>query len=149
MSSEPTRPRALSEVGPELTADLDRDDLSRLVRQVNDSGVSYQQMADRAAAEGHVISKPYFQKLATKATKSAPSPDQLRAIAAGLRKPITIVRAAAAVQFLEFESRELAGYGDSVKVIVAHLAGMTEAEVNRWRTMIEADERARREQQSD
>jgi hypothetical protein len=32
-----------------------------------------------------------------------------------------------------------------VRIIVGHLAGMPEAELRRWRAMIEADERARRE----
>ncbi|MDG9701729.1 hypothetical protein [Streptomyces sp. DH37] len=131
---------------PEAARDIDRDDLSRLVREVNDAGVSFQQMADRAAAAGEKGSKPYFQKLATNAVATAPSPDLLRGIAAGLRKPLTVVQRAAAVQFLDYQATELSGYDDDVRVIVAHLAGMEKIERKRWLAMIEASERAAREE---
>lgn len=147
MSSEPTRPRLMGDdVSAKLTADLDRDDLSRLVREANDAGLSFQQMADRAAAAGAPISKPYFQKMATNQVVAAPSPDRLRGFAAGIGRPLRIVQEAAAVQYLQYEPRELSGYGTEVQVVIAHLAGMSEGEVRRWRALIEADERARREQ---
>ncbi|HCA85502.1 MAG TPA: hypothetical protein DEQ61_08415 [Streptomyces sp.] len=127
---------------PDAARDLDRDDLSRLVREVNADGrgVSYQEMADRSAADGHPVSKPYFQKLATNAVSSAPSPDRLYGIAAGLRKPVPVVQRAAAVQYLDYQATELSGYDDDVRVIVAHLAGMRAGEKRRWRAMIEAAE---------
>ena len=131
---------------PEDLADMDRDDLSRLVRDVNDAGVSFQQMANRASEAGLPGSKPYFQKLATNSVATAPSPDLLRGIAAGLRKPLTIVQRAAARQFLDYQATELAGYDEDVRVIVAHLAGMEPAERKRWLAMIEASERAAREE---
>ena len=127
-----------------LVRDMDRDELSRLVREVNDAGISYQQMADRARAAGHALSKPYFQKMATNAVTAAPTPDRLRALAAGLGKPLPVVQRAAAVQYLEYQATELAGYDEDVRVIVAHLAGMEKAERRRWQAMIEADERAKR-----
>lgn len=129
-----------------LVRDMDRDELSRLVREVNDDGrgVSYQQMADRADAAGYQVSKPYFQKLATNSVTQAPNPDRLRGIAAGLERPLSIVQRAAAVQYLEYRATELAGYDDDIRVIVAHLAGMEKGERRRWQAMIEADERAKR-----
>lgn len=128
-----------------LVRDMDRDELSRLVREVNDAGISYQQMADRARAGGYPLSKPYFQKMATNAVTAAPTPDRLRALAAGLGKPLPVVQRAAAVQYLEYRATELAGYDEDVRVIVAHLAGMEKAERRRWQAMIEADERAKRD----
>lgn len=129
-----------------LIRDMDRDALSRLVREANDDGrgASYQVMADRAAAAGHPLSKPYFQKLATNAVTQAPSPDRLRGIAAGLQRPLSIVQRAAAIQYLDYQATELAGYDEDIRVIVAHLAGMEKGERRRWQAMIEADERAKR-----
>ncbi|MER5461598.1 hypothetical protein ABT010_13110 [Streptomyces sp. NPDC002668] len=142
----PTRDSTSPELPDNLVRDMDRDDLSRLVRDVNDDGrgVSYQQMADRAEAAGSPLSKPYFQKLATNSVTTAPSPERLRGVAAGLEKPLSIVKRAAAIQYLEYEATELAGYDEDVRVIVAHLAGMEKSERRRWQAMIEADERAKR-----
>lgn len=130
-----------------LTRDMDRDALSRLVREINDDGVSYQQMADRSVDPdtGETLSKPYFQKLATNSVTAAPSASRLRSIAAGLRKPLPVVQRAAAVQFLDYQATELAGYDEDVRVIVAHLAGMERSERRRWLAMMEAAERARGE----
>jgi hypothetical protein len=145
MSTEPTRDRDLADMDRRLRADLDRDALSQLVRAENDSGISYQDMADRASKAGYPVSKPYLQKLATNQVLTAPTPERLAGIAAGLKLPLRIIQEAAAVQYLQYETRELAGYGDELKVIVAHLAGMPEADVHRWRALIEADEKARRD----
>lgn len=130
-----------------LARDMDRDALSQLVRSINDDGrgVSYQEMADRAGAAGYQLSKPYFQKMATNAVSSAPTPDRLRAIAAGLNTPLPVVQRAAAIQYLDYQATELAGYDDDIRVIVAHLAGMERSERRRWQAMIEADERAKRD----
>jgi hypothetical protein len=134
-AEDPTRAPATL---PDAARDMDRDELSRLVRQINDSGVSYQKMADQASAAGKAISKPYFQKLATNGVAKTPDADMLEAIAAGIRQPLTVVQRAAAVQFLNYQATELSGYDDDVRVIVAHLAGMPESERRRWRRMIEA-----------
>jgi hypothetical protein len=67
----------------------------------------------------------------------------MKALAVALRVSLRQVKAAAAEQWLEYEATELAGYGDEVRIIVGHLAGMPESELRRWRAMIEADERAR------
>lgn len=129
---------------PEAAQDMDRDPLSRLVREVNDAGVSFGQMAERAAAVGEKGSKPYFQKLATNSVATAPSEDLLRGIAAGLRKPLPVVQRAAAIQFLNYRATELAGYDEETRIIVAHLAGMEKSERRRWLAMIEASERVER-----
>lgn len=130
---------------PEAARDMDRDDLSRLVREANDGGASFQQMADRAEAAGYPVSKPYFQKLATNAVTTAPTPDRLRGVAAGIRKPVPVVQRAAAIQYLDYQATELSGYDDDVRVIVAHLAGMDPTQKRRWRAMIEAAEGVRDE----
>lgn len=142
----PTRDSTSPELPDELVRDMDRDDLSRLVRDVNDDGrgVSYQLMADRAEASGYPVSKPYFQKLATNSVTTAPTPERLRGIAAGLEKPLPVVQRAAAIQYLDYQATELAGYDEDIRVIVAHLAGMGKSERRRWQAMIEADERAKR-----
>lgn len=134
-AEDPTR---AAEALPDAVRDMDRDELSRLVRQVNDEGTSYQKMADQAEAAGYAVSKPYLQKLATNSVAKAPDPDMLRGIAAGTRRPLTVVQRAAAVQFLDYRATELSGYDDDVRVIVAHLAGMPKGELKRWRRMIEA-----------
>ncbi|MFF7365848.1 hypothetical protein [Streptomyces sp. NPDC008125] len=122
---------------------MDSDALSQLVRAVNDGGISYADMADRAARAGVPLSKPYFQKLATNAVSTAPTPERLVAIAAALEKPLSVVKLAAARQFLEYEGSELTHFSADVRVIVGHLAGMGPEDARRWRAMIEADERAR------
>lgn len=126
----------------DLVHDMDRDELSRLVREANDGGVSYQEMSDRAAADGYDLSRPYFQKLATNSVTTAPSKERLRAIAAALRKPLPVVKRAAAIQFLEYQATELSGYDEETRIIVAHLAGMQPTERRRWRAMMEAAEQA-------
>lgn len=121
--------------------------LSRLIQDANDRGLSFQKMSDRAIhpESGTRLSKPYLQRLLSNPPVSAPSPNQLKALAVALNIAERRVKAAAAAQWLEYEATELAGYGDEVRIIVSHLAGMPEPELRRWRAMIEADERARRE----
>ncbi|MDH6224295.1 hypothetical protein [Streptomyces sp. MJP52] len=121
-----------------------RGALSRLIQQTNDEGVSYARMSERTTAGDCIrLSKPYLQRLVTNPPVSPPSPDQMKALAVALRVSLRRVKAAAAEQWLEYEATELAGYGDEVRIIVGHLAGMPESELRRWRAMIEADERAR------
>jgi hypothetical protein len=124
-----------------------RGALSQLIQDANDRGLSYQKMSDRAVDPegGARLSKPYLQRLVENPPVKAPSAAQLRAVAAALRVSERRVKRAAAEQWLEYESTELAGYNDDVRIIVGHLAGMSEPELRRWRAMIEADERARRE----
>lgn len=125
-----------------LAHELDRDELSRMVREVNDAGASYQAMADRAidTETGDQASRPYLYKLATNQVTTPPAAERLRAIARGLNKPLSVVQRAAARQFLDYRATELSGYDDDVRVIVAHLAGMSPVEKRRWRAMIEASE---------
>ncbi|MFJ9633694.1 hypothetical protein ACIRU8_38980 [Streptomyces sp. NPDC101175] len=124
-----------------------RGALSQLIQDANDRGLSYQKMADRALDpdSGVRLSKPYLQRLVANPPTSSPSTKQLKALARALNTTDRRVKAAAAAQWLEYEATELAGYNDEVRIIVGHLAGMPESELRRWRAMIEADERARRE----
>ncbi|PZG97835.1 hypothetical protein C1I97_25200 [Streptomyces sp. NTH33] len=141
----PDQRQAGTEIPEHLSRSLDRDQLSRMIREVNDTGVSFQVMADRAAAAGHPLSRSQFQKLAANVVRTTPGKEEAHAIAAGLQRPLRLVQRAIAVQFLDYEATELGGYGDDVRVIVAHLAGMDEVDRQRWRAMIEADERVRAE----
>lgn len=124
-----------------------RGALSKLIQDANDRGLSYAKMSDRAVdpVTGMKLSKPYLQRMVTNPSANPPSTAQMRAIAAALQVSERRVKAAAAGQWLEYEATELAGYNDEVRIIVGHLAGMSEPELRRWRAMIEADERARRE----
>jgi hypothetical protein len=120
--------------------------LSRLVQEANDSGITYQEMADRGAEpDGKRLPKQWYQKLVKTPPVNAPSYEQIHAIATAIRKPIRTVQEAVAEQWLLYEATELAGYDEEVRIIVGHLAGKSKAELLRWRMMIEADERARRE----
>jgi hypothetical protein len=136
----PDRATGLDEPSP-------RGALSQLIQDANDRGLSYAKMSERAVdpKSGTKLSKPYLQRLVANPPANAPSPAQMRALAAALRVSERRIKAAAAQQWLEYEAAELAGYNDEVRIIVGHLAGMPEAELRRWRAMIEADERARRE----
>lgn len=146
MGAEPTRRRHQdTDIPARLAQEMDADDLSQLVRRVNDSGTSYQEMSDRAAAAGWPVSKPYFQKLATNAVAKAPDREQVPGIAAGLGLHVQVVKRAAARQYLDYEGRELTSFSDDVRIIVSHLADMSDEDARRWRAMIEADERARRQ----
>ncbi|MFJ6559889.1 hypothetical protein ACIQMV_08410 [Streptomyces sp. NPDC091412] len=124
-----------------------RGALSQLILDANHRGLSYSKMAERAVDpdSGTRLSKPYLQRLVDNPPAKSPTPKQLRALAIALRVSERRVKAAAAAQWLEYEATELAGYNDEVRIIVGHLAGMPESELRRWRAMIEADERARRE----
>jgi transcriptional regulator with XRE-family HTH domain len=134
---------------PDLVHEMDRDDLSRMIREANDAGDSFQQLADRARdpGTGTTLSKPYLQKLSTNSVANPPTPERLRALAEALRKPLTTVKRAAAAQWLDYQTTELSGYDEEVRVIVAHLAGMPKGEVRKWRAMIEAVERAATEEE--
>lgn len=140
MEAEPKR---RDEIPERLAQEMDRDELSRMVREANERGLSYQDMADRSQRAGHPVSKPYFQKLATNLVVQAPNPERLRGIAAAIDAPIRMVKKAAAAQYLQYDSTELSGYGDDVRVIVAHLGDMDGPDQRKWRAMIEAAERAR------
>lgn len=135
---------------PAITPDPSSDPgaLSRLILEVNAVERSYQRIASRSVdpVTGETVSKPYLQKIATGQAKTAPSAAALRAIAAGIRKPESVVQRAAAEQWLGYQATELAGYDEDVRIIVGHLAGKPPAELRRWRAMVEADERAAREE---
>lgn len=121
--------------------------LSQLVQDALDSGLSLRRLGELAIDRetGETISWQYFQKLVKNPPASAPNPSQMRAIASALGKSERRIKEAVAKQWLQYEATELAGYGDEMRIIVGHLAGYPESEKRRWRMMIEADERARRE----
>ncbi|WP_171117895.1 MULTISPECIES: hypothetical protein [unclassified Streptomyces] len=121
--------------------------LSQLIQEALDKDDSYQRIADRAskANTGESVSKAYLQRIVKNPPANPPSAKQLAAIAYALGKPVNRVREAAAEQWLQYEATELAGYDAEVRIIVGHLAGKSPEEIRRWRYMIEADEKARRE----
>lgn len=120
--------------------------LSRLIQEANDSGITYQEMADRGVdSEGKRLPKQWYQKLVKTPPANPPSPNQMQAIANATLQPFRHVQEAAAKQWLLYEATTLAGYDEEVRIIVGHLAGKSKAELMKWRYMIEAEERAKRE----
>ncbi|MEH0417908.1 hypothetical protein [Streptomyces sp. B21-083] len=121
--------------------------LSQLIQEAIDRGDSYGKMAARAIdpATGTTVSKAYLNDIVIKPPTNSPSPERLGAIAAALGKPLQRVKEAAAKQWLLYEAKELAGYNEEVRIIVGHLAGKSQGEARRWRLMMEADDRAQRE----
>lgn len=121
--------------------------LSQLIQEAIDHGDSYGKLAERAAdpETGETVSKPYFHRLVTGPPANPPTPPMMRAIAVALRIPFRRVQEAVAKQWLLYEATELAGYDAEVRIIVGHLAGKSPEDLRRWRYMIEAEERARRE----
>ena len=124
--------------------------LSRLIQEVNDSGLSYQEMADRAVdrESGTRYYKQSLQKLVKTPPVNPPSPAQMQALANGTGIPLRRIKEAVAEQWLLLRATELAGYDEEVRIIVGHLAGKSKADLMRWRYMIEAEERAQRESES-
>ncbi|MCX5158144.1 hypothetical protein OHA43_02180 [Streptomyces sp. NBC_00305] len=121
--------------------------LSRLIQDAKDQGLSYQEMADRAidSETGTRLVKQAIQKLVKTPPVNPPPVAQLRALANATGVSLRRLKEAAAEQWLEYEATELAGYDDDVRIILGHLGGMSKQEQRRWRAMIEADERAKRE----
>lgn len=136
-TAEDPRPAEVSPMGA----------LSRLIQEVQQSGLSYQDMANRAIDPdtGTRLAKQALQKLVKTPPVNPPLLPQLRAIANGTGLPLRRVKEAAADQWLDYEATELAGYGDEVRIILGHLGGMSPQEQRRWRAMIEADERSKRD----
>lgn len=122
--------------------------LSQLIQAALDDGKSLRELGKAAIdpETGEKISWQYFQKLVKHPPASAPNTVQMRAIAAALGKSETRIKEAVAEQWLDYRATELVGYGGTVRVILGHLGGMSEHEQKRWLAMIEADERARREE---
>lgn len=118
----------------------ERDDLSRLVREANDAGASYADIAARAIdpRTEQNLSKPYINNLALNKVDNPPRAWMLRALAAGLRLPEGVVKAAAAAQWMEYVGHGLAGYGEDEKVILAHLGDLPAEEVARIRRLVES-----------
>lgn len=115
--------------------------LSRLVREVNETGVSFQKMADRAIdpASGTTLSKSTFQKMAAGTVVNSPGENELIAMAIGLGKPLRAVQRAAAIQYLGYQAVELSGYDEETRTIVAYLAGMSPRARRRIRRIVEVE----------
>lgn len=122
--------------------------LSQLIQEVLDTGKSLRDLGKAAIdpTTGTKISWQYFQKLVKNPPAAAPNPIQIGAISAALGKSQERIKAAVAEQWLDYRATELVGYGGTVRIILGHLGGMSEQEQRRWLAMIEADERARREE---
>lgn len=122
--------------------------LSQLIQEALDKGKSLRELGKVAIdpTTKTKISWQYFQKLVKNPPAAAPNPIQIGAIAAAIGKSEDRVKAAVAEQWLDYRATELAGYGNTTRVILGHLGGMPEQEQKRWLAMIEADERARREE---
>lgn len=121
--------------------------LSQLIQEALDKGDSYQRLASRAIdpETGETVSKPYLQQIVKTPPINPPTLPRMGAIAAALGKPLGRIKEAVAEQWLQYEATELAGYDEEVRIIVGHLAGKSKSDLLRWRMMIEADERARRQ----
>ncbi|MFE3487514.1 hypothetical protein [Streptomyces griseus] len=121
--------------------------LSRLIQEVQEGGISYGEMATKAIdpETGTRLAKQAIQKLVKTPPVNPPLPPALQALANGTGLPLRRIAEAAAEQWLGYQATELAGYGDEVRIILSHLGGMSPQEQRRWRAMIEADERAKRE----
>jgi hypothetical protein len=120
--------------------------LSQLIQEANASGVTYQEMADRGTTPGGAkLPRQWYQKLVKTPPMNPPTVPQMHAISLAIGKPLRRVKEATAEQWLMYEATELAGYDEEVRIIVGHLAGKSKAELMKWRYMIEAEERAKRE----
>ncbi|KIQ67014.1 hypothetical protein [Kitasatospora griseola] len=114
--------------------------LSDMVAAVQRAGTSYAKMAadSKGPAGERGMSKAWFQRLAVGSLMSAPKPEELEAVARGIRKPIRLVKEAAASQWLEWESVELSGYDEDMRHIIIRAAAMDPRERRRLRVMLDA-----------
>ncbi|MQS14473.1 hypothetical protein F7Q99_19945 [Streptomyces kaniharaensis] len=121
--------------------------LSDMVAAAQQAGTSYGKMAaDSIGPAGERgMSKAFFQRLATGGVLTAPKPEELEAIARGIRKPIRLVKEAAASQWLAWESVELSGYDEDMRHIIIRAAAMAPRDRRRLRVMLDAAEEAERE----
>ncbi|MFD5294720.1 hypothetical protein ACFWJU_05885 [Streptomyces mutabilis] len=120
--------------------------LSKLIKDANDAGITYQEMEDRGRdPQGKTLPRQWYQKLVKTPPVNPPSYEQQVAISNATGRPLRHVQEAAARQWFQYEATELAGYDEEVRIIVGHLAGKSKVELMRWRMMIEAAERAQRE----
>jgi len=122
--------------------------LSDMVCDANRAGLSYMDMQKRSVgpAGERGMSKPWFQKLATGKVASAPSAEELEAVARAIGRPDRIVKEAAARQWLGWESVELSGYDDDMRHIIVRAAAMEPRERKRLRAMLDAVDKVDREE---
>lgn len=129
--------------GSERPAEGRADQLSRLVLDaLAEPGATYVRLSSRSIdpQSGIRLSGSYLHGLGQNKVVRAPEISALRALAAGLNLPLSVVQQAAAAQYLRYEAEEFVGYGDDVRIIVARLAGMTEDEVRLVRRIVEVVE---------
>jgi hypothetical protein len=114
--------------------------LTDLVQSALAAGLTHQELADRSRdpETGQTVSRSWVNNLARGQVDRMPELPTIRALAAGLNKPLNLVTEAAARQWLNYEASTLTELGDDVRIIVAHLATMSEADRRRWRRQIEA-----------
>ncbi|SOB83162.1 hypothetical protein [Streptomyces sp. 1331.2] len=117
------------------------DALTQMVRAALDRpGMSYQTLAaiaiDPQSGEG--VGATWLHKLVKGNVARAPEARVLRALAAGLKLPLSEVQRAAAEQWLQYTSTELSGLPEDVRVILGHLEGMAPEDLSRARAVIEA-----------
>lgn len=114
--------------------------LSEMVAAVQRAGTSYAKMAaDSVGPNGERgMSKAWFQRLATGGLLTAPKAEELEAVARGIKRPVRLVQAAAASQWIGWESVELSGYDEDMRHIIIRAAAMDPRERKRLRVMLDA-----------
>lgn len=121
--------------------------LSDMVLAANLAGMSYARMAAESVgpAGEKGMSKPWFARLAAGGVMSAPTPEELAAVARAIDKPLRIVKEAAASQWLGWEALELSGYDDDMRHIIIHAAGLDPQARRRLRAMLDAADQVDRD----
>lgn len=89
------------------------------------------------AETGERLSPGYLNDLARGRVIRAPEPWQLRALAAMLRMPLTIIQAAAADQYLNYVAESVQSLDGDTQIIVAYAAGLSEEERRKLRRMVQ------------
>jgi len=121
--------------------DRNTEALTNLVREALDEpGVSLRTLAARTADQAgrDRINKDYWQRLSKGTMVNAPSAEDLELIAAALRRPVNVIKAAAARQWLAWEPVELSGYSDDVRQILLRVQAMPPEDQARARALMDA-----------
>ncbi|MDH6134631.1 hypothetical protein P3T37_004035 [Kitasatospora sp. MAA4] len=116
------------------------DALSRMVRAfLDEPGQSLRRLTEITIdpETGYTPGTTWLHKLGQNKVGRAPEPQALRALAAGLRRPLVEVQRAAAAQYLDYRATELSGYPDDVQAIVAHLTTLDPQDLPQVRAVIE------------
>jgi hypothetical protein len=120
-----------------MTVGEARDDLSQYVQlHMRTTGLSRRRLADKAIdpETGETLGFQWIDRLANNQLSRAPSPKQLRALAAALGADPDIIKGLAARQWLDFEPVQLSLGKPSDWVLTVRQRNMSEekqAELNR------------------